>query len=107
MELTNNYEENVVVETVESETRNSEVEETGCLTVLETEKIERLQIACYKLFLARSRVSANILRVARLRTGRCTMDCILIRPVIPKPLPGSRVQMRRVSTRLADWWRRI
>ena len=107
MELTNNYEENVVVETAESETRNSAVEETGCLIVLETEKIEQLQIACYKLFLATSRVSAQILRVARLRTGRCTMNRVFIGPIISKPLPGPRVQMRRVSTRLADWRRRI
>lgn len=94
MELTSMYEENVVVETVASEAKNSEIEETGRLVVLETEKIEQLQIACYKLFLATSRVSAHILRVARLRTSRCTMNRIFIGPVISKPLPGPRVQMR-------------
>ena len=107
MELTNNYEENVVVETAESETRNSAAEETGWLIVLETGKIEQLQITCYTLFLATSIVSAQILRVARLRTGWCTMNRIFIGPVIPKPLPGPRVQMRRVSTRLTNWRGRI
>lgn len=91
MELTNKYEENVVVETAESETRNLAVEETGWLIVLETEKIEQLQIACYKLFLATSRVSAQIVRVARLRSSQYTMNCIVIGPVVPKPLPGPRM----------------
>ena len=94
MELTNMYEENVVVETVASEARNFEIEETGWLVVLETEKTEQLQIACYKSFLATTRVSAQILMVARLRTSRCTMNRIFIGSVISKPLPGPRVQMR-------------
>ena len=99
------YEENVVVEMAASEARYFAVE-TGCLVVLETEKAEQLQIACYKLFLATSGVSAQVLRAARLRTGRCTMNRIFIGPVISKPLPGSRVQMRRVIIGLANRRRR-
>ena len=62
--------------------------------VLEIEKTEQLQIACYKLFLVTGKVSAQIQSVAMLRTGRCTMNRILVGPVIAKPLPGPRVQMR-------------
>ena len=106
MELTNRYEENVVVGVAGSETMDFAVE-TSCSIVLETEKIEQLQITCYKLFLATNGVSALNLRVARLRTGQCTMNRILIRPIVAKPLPGSRMQMARVSIRLTNWRRRI
>ena len=106
MELTNRYEENVVVEVAGSETMDFAVEETSCSILLETGKIEQLQITCYKLFLATNRVSALNLRAARLRTGRCTMNRILIRPIVAKPLPGSRMQMARVSIRLTNWRRR-
>ena len=95
MELTNKYEENVVVEMAdESGTVYFAVEETGWWLLLETEKTEQLQIACYKLFLVMGIVSAQIQSVARRATGRCTMNRVLVGPVIPKPLPGPRVQAR-------------
>ena len=39
------------------------------------------------------KVSAQIQSVARLGTGQCTMNRIFVGPIIPKPLPGPRVQM--------------